>query len=517
MAQAHRGVFVADGLAIDYTPGSDIAAGDVVVQQNIVGIAKRPIKTSVLGALAISGVFDVVKAQEALATVGANIYWDLDGDPYNGSAGTGCITATPGVGNTWCGCVLVAALETDETVRILLRSTVSLVAEEFGIEDLSDVDAAAYTAGHLLVADGDSWEGVAVSGPFTLSAAGLVALASATVAAAGSIQGDAGALAQGFTLVSAADGTKGVVLPAAAAGAMVTLKNNSASILKLWPGVGDAIDAIAANGNTTVPGYGTMTLAAYDVTTWYSEDDPPTCATVAAAGTVQADAALVALGFTLVSAADAAKGVKLPAARVGTLVTLKNNGNAILKVWPNTDDAIDAVAANSNTVVPAYGTMTLVCYDATTWYSEYSVLTSLQDIDAAAYTAGNLLVGTGTKYGGVAVSGPFTLSAAGLIGMASATVAATGANQGNAAAVAEGFTLVSAADGTKGVILPTAVGGAVCVIKNNVAQTLEVYPNTTDEINALGADTAITLANSVSAMFVAYDATNWYTVPLLPS
>ena len=30
-----------DGAAIDYTPGTDVAAGDVVVQGELVGVAKR--------------------------------------------------------------------------------------------------------------------------------------------------------------------------------------------------------------------------------------------------------------------------------------------------------------------------------------------------------------------------------------------------------------------------------------------------------------------------------------------
>jgi hypothetical protein len=92
-------------------------------------------------------------------------------------------------------------------------------------------------------------------------------------------------------------------------------------------------------------------------------------ATVAATGTVQADAAAVTTGFTLVSAADAAKGVKLPAAVAGSVVILKNGAAAILKVWPNTDDAVNAIAANSNYVLAANTSVILVAYDATTWYS----------------------------------------------------------------------------------------------------------------------------------------------------
>jgi len=104
-----------------------------------------------------------------------------------------------------------------------------------------------------------------------------------------------------------------------------------------------------------------------------------------------------------------------------------------------------------------------------------------------------------------------------MITIPSATVAATGSTQGNAAAIATGFTLVSAADATKGVLLPAAAAGKVCIIKNNVNAVLKVWPNTSDAINALNADASMSLAALTSAVFVAYDATTWYTVPLLPS
>ncbi len=268
-----EGTFVQDGLAIDYTPsGADVEAGDVVVQNNIVAIAKRMIEDGKLGALAISGIFDVVKAEEAFATVGANIFWDADGTPYGGSA-TGAATATAPT-NTWMGFVLETAETTDATVRILLRNTVSLTAEEFSLADLSDIDAVDYTAGDILIADGTKYVDLPLTGPFNLSAAGLLSMDVATVAAAGSVQGDAGALADGFTLVSAANGAKGVLLPVAAAGGLVVLKNNAANVLKLWPNTSDAIDALSADAVMLVAPYVTLTLVAYDATTWYSSAEP---------------------------------------------------------------------------------------------------------------------------------------------------------------------------------------------------------------------------------------------------
>lgn len=268
-----EGIFVQEGLAIDYTPdGAAVTGGDVVVQNNVVGIAKTDIADGELGALAISGVFDVLKAEEAFATVGANIFWDADGTPYGGT-GTGAATATAAT-NTWMGFVLATAETTDTTVRVLLRSTVTLTAETFSLADLSDIDEVDYTAGDVLVANGTKYVDVPLTGPFNLSAAGLLSMDAATVVADGSIQGDAAAIADGFTLVTAANGALGVKLPTAAAGGLAVVKNNAAAVLLLYPFLGDAIDALGTNAAMSVPPYATVTFVAYDDTTWYSSAEP---------------------------------------------------------------------------------------------------------------------------------------------------------------------------------------------------------------------------------------------------
>jgi|GEM_PF-192836 len=269
MAEA---AFVQIGESLDYTPGADVTAGDVVIQENIVGVAKSDIDSGDLGSLAISGVFDVVKAEEAFATVGANVYWDADGNPYGGTAGAGAATATP-TGNTWMGFVLVAAESTDSTVRILLRSTVSLTAEEFSLADLSDIGTVDYTAGDILVADGDSYEDVPLSGPFTLSSAGALRIAVATVAATGSDQTDAAAVAEGFTFVNSVDSGEGVILPTAAAGKICIIKNADVSdeVLSVYPNTLDKINALTATtGSLDMAAKTSVILIALDDTTWYS-------------------------------------------------------------------------------------------------------------------------------------------------------------------------------------------------------------------------------------------------------
>ncbi len=104
--------FVQDGRTIDHTPGSDVAAGAVVVQGELVGVAKVPIPANTLGALAVEGVFDFAKATGGgtAITAGANCYW-------NAGAQQATTTAT---GNKLIGKCVRAAADADPTVRIRL-------------------------------------------------------------------------------------------------------------------------------------------------------------------------------------------------------------------------------------------------------------------------------------------------------------------------------------------------------------------------------------------------------------
>ena len=75
MSQA---VFVHDGAAIDYTPTADVAAGEVVVLGDLVGVAKQPIPANTPGALAVEGVFDFPTESLSGWAVGVLAYWDFN-------------------------------------------------------------------------------------------------------------------------------------------------------------------------------------------------------------------------------------------------------------------------------------------------------------------------------------------------------------------------------------------------------------------------------------------------------
>ena len=67
-----KAIYVQPGNAIDYTPTADVAAGDVVVLGTIIGVASYDIAANTLGALNVSGVFDMPKASGAV-TAGAAV------------------------------------------------------------------------------------------------------------------------------------------------------------------------------------------------------------------------------------------------------------------------------------------------------------------------------------------------------------------------------------------------------------------------------------------------------------
>ena len=101
--------FVHDGNAVDYTPGADVSAGDVVVQGDLVGIAKLDITSGQLGALAVTGVFDVAKGS-AVFTAGQSVYWDATAEQASPDGSVGKLM----------GSAVAAAATGVTTVRVRL-------------------------------------------------------------------------------------------------------------------------------------------------------------------------------------------------------------------------------------------------------------------------------------------------------------------------------------------------------------------------------------------------------------
>ena len=104
--------YVHEGRAVDYTPSSAVTAGDVIVQGELVGVAKKDIAANVLGALSIEGVFDFAKstASTSAITAGAKLYWDAENEVATTTVGS----------NKYIGKAVAAAAASASTVRVYM-------------------------------------------------------------------------------------------------------------------------------------------------------------------------------------------------------------------------------------------------------------------------------------------------------------------------------------------------------------------------------------------------------------
>ena len=96
--------FVQEGSAVDYTPSADVAAGDVIVLNDLVGVTKRKIPANTQGALHVAGVFDFPKATGATTAIaaGKTVYWNATptNSPHSTTPGISCncLSSSRGLG-----------------------------------------------------------------------------------------------------------------------------------------------------------------------------------------------------------------------------------------------------------------------------------------------------------------------------------------------------------------------------------------------------------------------------------
>ncbi len=126
------------GDTLDYTPAAAVVAGQVVQAGGRAGIAVAAIAASVLGAVRVKGVIEVNKAQVS-GNVGDPVGWDEDGDPYNGTAGSGALTTSLFNMDFLVGSLTAAAAATDETAKVALNEYVAgqPTFEGFTFEEIS--------------------------------------------------------------------------------------------------------------------------------------------------------------------------------------------------------------------------------------------------------------------------------------------------------------------------------------------------------------------------------------------
>ena len=91
------------------------------------------------------------------------------------------------------------------------------------------------------------------------------------------------------------------------------------------------------------------------------------------------------------------------------------------------------------------------------------------------------------------------------------TLAATGTVIGNAAAITARFSVVTGANDSAGVLLPStaAVGDEYLVYSSTATSGLKVYPPVNSDINDGSANAAVAIEGKTLARFIRIDGTTW--------
>lgn len=147
---------------------------------------------------------------------------------------------------------------------------------------------------------------------------------------------------------------------------------------------------------------------------------------------------------------------------------------------------------NGQNVTWSSGDTKVVSEEVIGFYNTHSTYFTVTEVTSTGAEV-NQLDGAGI---GLTVSTGLTAYATG--GQANATALSSGKNNVT--------TCATAGDSVK---LPTAVAGLPVYVKNSGATALAVFPNTSDKIDALAVNLAVSVAPGSTAYFIAIDATTW--------
>ena len=122
--------FVQTGNSIDYTPVSDVAAGDVVFVGDICGVPHADIAAGETGALGVEGVFAFVKKTDDVIAAGAAVYWN----------DTTFASDTDSGSDKVIGVAVKAAAAADSTVRVRINDGLSVAVTEVTAEAATEAE-----------------------------------------------------------------------------------------------------------------------------------------------------------------------------------------------------------------------------------------------------------------------------------------------------------------------------------------------------------------------------------------
>lgn len=357
-------LYYAEGKVIDYTPVAAVAAGEVVLIDTVPCIAPVAIAAGEKGVLAVSGIWQVPQAAEII-TAGDAVYWDANGDPYGGTAGSGAATETA-TGNTCLGKCVETTTATDTYCKVLLNQFLQ-VATTLGsctADDITGSDSSLAIAG-LSAAQGGA---IAIAGGPSSTAAnagGAITLTGGTPGA----EGAGGALTLTGGAGGATSGTGGAVAIAGGAGTNGNANGGAVTILG-GNANGSGTDGTLGLGtsNTSAITLGAAGIVTYNAGTLRVSH---TVTPVAAAGSAVADAgALADVMITHATSDGATKGVKLPAVTTaGVVKIVVNNSSTAAELYAESTGTINGLSADASVVLPATSCVLCISTAAKTWLS----------------------------------------------------------------------------------------------------------------------------------------------------
>jgi hypothetical protein len=238
--------------------------------------------------------------------------------------------------------------------------------------------------------------------------------------------------------------------------------------------------------------------------------------------------------------------VKLLPAVLGQSQTVKNSGTNILSVFPNTDDSINALAANLSVDIPVGGEMTFRSISATVYETNEVLISQAPStqkgslVVKAADSAGNTTTtitnasqtaariytvpdaGADANFmmakGSQTVDGVNSFTAP-VVYDHNTTITAfsTGGQASATALTGEYNNITTVAADYDSVKLLAAVLGQAQTVKNSGTNILSVFPNTDDSINALAANLSVDIPVGGEMTFRAISATVYETNEVLVS
>jgi len=94
----------------------------------------------------------------------------------------------------------------------------------------------------------------------------------------------------------------------------------------------------------------------------------------------------------------------------------------------------------------------------------------------------------------------------------SPAVTAAGSTQATATVLTRPINNITTVPASSGVVLPVATPGMRVMVRNATGTTVRVYPAGGAQINTLGANVQLSLETLANIEFLAFTATQWYTV-----